>query len=79
MGGSPLARRSGALMRVAMARTCASWCWYSSMPERVGAAIWTKVKRPDPFRMQFQQPLDGAEALDDALGVVEAIDADAEL
>jgi hypothetical protein len=30
----------------AMARTCASWCWYSSMPERVGAAIWIKLKRP---------------------------------
>jgi hypothetical protein len=28
------------------ARTCASWCWYSSMLERVGAAIWMKLKRP---------------------------------
>ena len=45
---------------------------------RVGAAIWTKVKRPIT-RIQLQQALHRAEALDDALGVVEAVDADAEL
>ena len=33
----------------------------------------------DPFRMQFQQARDRVEALDDALRVVEAVDADAEL
>ena len=33
---------------------------------------------PDPLRLQLEQALDRAEALDDALGVVEAVDADAE-
>ena len=32
----------------------------------------------DPFRMQLQQRVDGAQPLDDALGVVEPLDADAE-
>ncbi len=49
------------------------------MPARVGAAIWTKVKRPIHSGFELEQALDGAEALDDALGVVEAVDTDAEL
>src|SRR5487761_2756061 len=38
-----------------------------------------KGEAADPLRIGLEQALDGAEALDDALGVVEAIDTDAEL
>ena len=48
------------------------------MLARVGAAICTKLNRPIHSRLEFEQALDGAEALEDALGVVEAIDADAD-
>ena len=44
----------------------------------VGAAICTNVKLPIHCGLELEQALDGAEALDDALRVVEAVDADAE-
>ena len=34
---------------------------------------------PTQLRMQLEQPLDGMEALDDALRVIEPVDADADL
>ena len=66
-------------MRAASARTRASRFWYSSIELRDGAATWTKAKWPIQRGSSSSSRSTAREALQDALGVVEAIDADAEL
>ena len=46
--------------------------------ERVGAATWMKTNLFFHFRMAGKEGVDGAQAVENALGVVEALDADAE-
>ena len=60
-------------------RAMRSWkVRYSSSALRVGAATWTKHEPADPFRALLEQALDRVQPLEDALGVVEAVDADRE-
>ena len=65
-------------MRAATARTRASRFWYSSIDDARRRRDLDEGELADPARLELEQALDRGEALEDALRVVEAVDADAD-